>query len=1143
MTVYSQPVTDIAGAGDQTRFWFYREDNLSPSTDESAIITNGWVDVQPVDGVLTTPSLVPGPAKVSWGGKEYDLVIPDHPDNDPIPLWPDIQNYVPQPSPVVSRAVEAARQAGESADAAALSAIAAEDAAQSSGKSAYEIAVQNGFVGNEAAWLASLVSDVPGASAYEIAVADGFVGTEAQWLTSLESTVPGPQGDGLQIDGQVATYAGLPAAPAEGSAFFVEADGMIYVYQSGWPAEGSGMPLGGLLDGSVDSSKIAPGAVTNTHIEDGSLEQAKLQPTGPFSDELGTKVTTPTGGIDGQALIKAGSTIVWGAAGLSQDQVDERVTAVGDAEYAPVDLYTHTFIPTGTPDDFANLQTLIGDWNASGKPGVLRIGVGSVALTGPGGIGALRIPANAQPLLIEGAGKQATKFVLSRSVPRLFDLYGTGAGNVFANITVRGFSVDAGGVTPVMLGSTTVAADVTLQPGQYTTVTVADNSSFSGAGTQWASARVGGVGTLAGTRLLFTLPGGGVTTTMQLWNTSTSAKTLKAGDYIDGYLYDHVLFGNNNVGSTAGTASIFRDITVEDVDVVNVPTQYSNGLGAFTPSLRFGFYLGVGSGGKAERINVRRVRITGGECGFSVSGSATSWIDEVLFEDCYHDTSLLPTMNSGSYNYLVGQDCPVGNVLFSRCVGVNSADVGIELDQPVSASVSDCEMRNTYSASYYVTNFSPPARSASGPTKTTLTAALDNVATTASVATLPANFPASGVVRIGSEVALYQRASATSLTLIRGIDTSTAAAAASGVDVVLVDHEMQNVRYARCSAVNELTPGKGWWLNPNSGLPLPGIRIRDSRSRNVVSDVASGNSIVAFGFVPFVDIDTFKADVKLNNTSAQAGASYAGIRLWRSGLAPITPAAHPCVVRMRNTKVYIEGEVVSGPTLRPVWVGDGFYDLDLEVDISNRARGFANGATHGISIQPSGASMQLLKAVIDLKYSCLSSADVVPHMLYGLGNIAVTDRIYLSVDMSDAYVTTNQIPWNVPAAVQPLIVVGRVLPPKLSQLHNAIQPAHITTVTASPYAAAHVDDVILVNRSAATTVNLPPTASGNALAIPRPGAGTMLTIKDAAGNAATNNIVVNAAAGETIDGATPKTINTNYGVLKLVSNGTGWSVI
>lgn len=52
------------------------------------------------------------------------------------------------------------------------------------GKSAYEIAVINGFKGTETEWLNSL----KGKSAYEIAVDHGFNGTEEDWLKLL---VPG----------------------------------------------------------------------------------------------------------------------------------------------------------------------------------------------------------------------------------------------------------------------------------------------------------------------------------------------------------------------------------------------------------------------------------------------------------------------------------------------------------------------------------------------------------------------------------------------------------------------------------------------------------------------------------------------------------------------------------------------------------------------------------------------------------------------------------------------------------------------------------------------------------------------------------------------------------------------------------------
>lgn len=62
------------------------------------------------------------------------------------------------------------------------------------GKSAYAIAVENGFEGDEAAWLASLkgadgkdgTDGASGKSAYATAVENGFEGNEAAWLASLK---------------------------------------------------------------------------------------------------------------------------------------------------------------------------------------------------------------------------------------------------------------------------------------------------------------------------------------------------------------------------------------------------------------------------------------------------------------------------------------------------------------------------------------------------------------------------------------------------------------------------------------------------------------------------------------------------------------------------------------------------------------------------------------------------------------------------------------------------------------------------------------------------------------------------------------------------------------------------------------------
>jgi hypothetical protein len=91
------------------------------------------------------------------------------------------------------------------------------NAASGTGKSAYQVAVDNGFAGTESQWLASLVgatgatgsdgaNGIDGASAYQVAIDNGFVGTESQWLASLVGPAgadgtngldgaPGPQGD------------------------------------------------------------------------------------------------------------------------------------------------------------------------------------------------------------------------------------------------------------------------------------------------------------------------------------------------------------------------------------------------------------------------------------------------------------------------------------------------------------------------------------------------------------------------------------------------------------------------------------------------------------------------------------------------------------------------------------------------------------------------------------------------------------------------------------------------------------------------------------------------------------------------------------------------------------------------------------
>lgn len=93
--------------------------------------------------------------------------------------------------------------------------------------------------------------------------------------------------------------------------------------------------------------------------------------------------------------------------------------------------------------------------------------------------------------------------------------------------------------------------------------------------------------------------------------------------------------------------------------------------------------------------------------------------------------------------------------------------------------------------------------------------------------------------------------------------------------------------------------------------------------------------------------------------------------------------------------------------------------------------------------------------------------------------------------------------------------------------------ANVRTLTTSPTTLDATDCIVLVDTSAVThTVTLPAVADGK-----------VAVIKDSTGNAATRNITINRGGTSTIDGATSKTIATNYGALTFVSNGTNWFLI
>lgn len=97
---------------------------------------------------------------------------------------------------------------------------------------------------------------------------------------------------------------------------------------------------------------------------------------------------------------------------------------------------------------------------------------------------------------------------------------------------------------------------------------------------------------------------------------------------------------------------------------------------------------------------------------------------------------------------------------------------------------------------------------------------------------------------------------------------------------------------------------------------------------------------------------------------------------------------------------------------------------------------------------------------------------------------------------------------------------------------SAGQQVSLTTPGAYPYTTLVTDYLVLVDSSVARTI-VPMSA---------PATGQTYRIKDNAGTAAANNITVT-PSGKNIDGAASYVLNTNYGAIDIVYNGTQWNVL
>lgn len=110
-------------------------------------------------------------------------------------------------------------------------------------------------------------------------------------------------------------------------------------------------------------------------------------------------------------------------------------------------------------------------------------------------------------------------------------------------------------------------------------------------------------------------------------------------------------------------------------------------------------------------IRLEQCRMAGGDQGASVVGSCSTltavnvYLDQIYL-DVQHDTGVTPTAGGGGLNAQVG-GLGWGDYCEVRCIGANSADVGVEIDGMQEAHIWG-RITDSWNAEYFARNFNSP---------------------------------------------------------------------------------------------------------------------------------------------------------------------------------------------------------------------------------------------------------------------------------------------------------------------------------------------------------------------------------------------------------------------------------------------------
>lgn len=744
--------------------------------------------------------------------------------------------------------------------------------------------------------------------------------------------------------------------------------------------------------------------------------------------------------------------------------------------------------------------------------------------------GGIPIPVDT-PITIQGHGTGVTVMKLSVGFTRAFDFWHVADGQNYADVHLRGFTVDRDDLLGVdVAAAAPVTSNVTLTgSGVWTTLPGVSATTFKNA--QYIHFLSTGSGTAANRNLPARISGSNV----QVYNAYTDY-TVVSGDTVHGGIRGHVIVGTNCGIIGAGTDMTFDNITVENVEAINVAESYAASLGAVAPNRSLGIDMFVTPSvspaqvPKVTNFTARNVKVDGGAYGIQVVGNEGCFLDNIWFIDCWHDTGIDVVNNWNSSNFIIGGSAWLNKCGVVRCTGRRTGDVGVEFDQPWDAYEIDCVWEDGYQA-VYTTTFTPPARTEAGPP----TCALDNggtlsdVAATCTVSALPDDVERQGLVQIGSELLWYEatNAAGTEWDIYRAMNGSTAASHADASTVTFIETSRTRIHSVRSSVrnSNNVNNGRCWTSFTNSNYPLPPLTIRDPHvtlTGGTFSFVRAGSVGRWDGWCPEIDIEGARIshsglDITVGSGQLSAFATYSVT----AGMASV-PCPAPKVVG-RNNKLIVHGAMSSALSFAAWHQRDGMvgYDFDIDADLS-----IGNASNHIGAYLSNGVVGPGSRIGVTLETPSVTGS--IPVSVGSSTYLTISDFLFLDIDASrmrfPATATdSNYRPWSIDATNADKVIISSVLHSgDVSNSYPTMSPSVVKTT--SDYTVLATDDIILVDTtSAPVEITLPiSTGGGSGLgkAFMR---GKQVTIIDYGPVASINAITVTPAATDKIDAASAGT--------------------